>query len=252
MTDIREEVRARYAEAARKATAGVGCGCRDSGCCGSGCCTGGEAPSFGADLYDALDRADVPDAALLASLGCGNPTAVADLREGETVLDLGAGGGIDVLLSSRRVGPAGKVFGLDMTDDMLALARRNIEEAGAENIQLLRGYIEDIPLPAATVDVIISNCVINLSADKPAVFGEMHRVLRDGGRIGITDVVARDELSSAERAQRGSYVGCVAGALSFAEYTSGLADAGFEEIRLVPTHEVADGMYSAIVTAFKP
>lgn len=247
MADVRDEVRARYAEAARAAIGGKACGCG-----GSECCSGGEGGAFGATLYDAAERGGLPDAAVLASLGCGNPTAVAELREGETVLDLGSGGGIDLLLSSKRVGPAGKVYGLDMTEDMLALARRNIEQAGAANIELLKGYIEDIPLPAGTADVIISNCVINLSADKPQVFREMYRVLKDGGRIGITDVVASDELSPAQRAERGSYVGCVAGALSFTEYEAGLGEAGFREVSVSPTHGVADGMHSAIVSALKP
>ncbi|MFQ5947283.1 MAG: methyltransferase domain-containing protein, partial [Acidimicrobiia bacterium] len=179
-------------------------------------------------------------------------TAVADLRPGEVVLDLGSGGGIDALLAARRVGPTGKVFGLDMTPKMLALARRNQEEAGVTNVEFLQGYIEDIPLPAHTVDVVISNCVINLSVDKPRVFAEMSRVLRPGGRIGVSDVVAADHLSTADRAERGSYVGCIAGALSFTEYTAGLEAAGFGEVSVVATHQVADGMYAAIVRATKP
>jgi SAM-dependent methyltransferase len=194
----------------------------------------------------------VPDAALLASLGCGNPTAVADLHEGETVLDLGAGAGIDVLLSAKRVGPTGKVYGLDMTEEMLALALANKREAGAENVEILRGYIEDIPLPAGTVDVVISNCVINLSTDKRTVFSEIFRVLRPGGRLGITDVVADDALTPEQRGERGSYVGCIAGALSFGEYEEGLRSAGFEDVSVIPTHPVADGMHSAIVRATKP
>jgi arsenite methyltransferase len=238
--ELRERVREHYAEAARN----VG----SNGCCGPA----ETAAMFGSDLYDALQRDELPEAAVLASLGCGNPTSVAELREGETVLDLGSGGGIDVLLSARRVGPGGKAYGLDMTEEMLALAMRNAREAGATNVQFLRGYIEDIPLPAATVDVVISNCVINLSTDKPRVFGEMFRVLKLGGRIGVTDVVASNELDAAQRAARGSYVGCVAGSLSFAEYERGLSEAGFVEVEITPTHEVATGIFNAIVRATKP
>jgi SAM-dependent methyltransferase len=245
--DLVERVRSRYAESAEAVRTGGGAGCCGPG---AGCSQDGEA--FGAELYAGLDRQEVPDAALLASLGCGNPTAVAELHEGETVLDLGAGGGIDVLLSAKRVGPTGKAYGLDMTEEMLALALANKREAGADNVEFLKGYIEDIPLPAETVDVVISNCVINLSTDKPAVFAEMFRVLRPGGRIGITDVVAEDALTPAHRAERGSYVGCIAGALSFGEYESGLRAAGFEDVSVTPTHPVADGMHSAIVKASKP
>jgi arsenite methyltransferase len=243
--DLRERVRSRYAGSVEAVRTGGA-----SGCCGpdAGCGQGG----FGAELYAGLDREQLPDAALLASLGCGNPTEVAELHEGETVLDLGAGGGIDVLLSAKRVGPMGKAYGLDMTEEMLALALANKREAGAENVEFLKGYIEDIPLPAGTVDVIISNCVINLSTDKPAVFSEMFRVLRPGGRIGITDVVAEDALTPGHRAERGSYVGCIAGALSFGEYEAGLRAAGFENVVVSPTHPVADGMHSAIVKATKP
>ena len=170
---------------------------------------------IGAGLYSALEQAELPDAAVLASLGCGNPTAVAELREGERVLDLGSGGGIDVLLSAKRVGPTGRAFGVDMTDEMLALAQRNAAEAGATNVEFLKGTIEALPLPADSIDVVISNCVVNLAADKPAVFREIARVLRPGGRIGITDIVAEDALTPEQRAERGSYVGCIAGALSF-------------------------------------
>jgi arsenite methyltransferase len=189
---------------------------------------------------------------VLASLGCGNPIAVAELAEGEVVLDLGSGGGIDVLLSARRVGPSGRVYGLDMTEEMLALALDNKRRAGVDNVEFLKGFIESIPLPAATVDVVISNCVINLSADKHAVFEEMHRVLRPGGRLGISDVVASSHLSPEQRAERGSYVGCVAGALSFDEYRRGLEGAGFAEIEITPTHDVAEGIFSAIVRATRP
>ena len=177
-------------------------------CCGE--------QGIGAELYSALERDELPDAAVLASLGCGNPTAVAELHEGERVLDLGSGGGIDVLLSAKRVGPTGRAIGLDMTDEMLALAQRNAAEAGATNVEFLKGHIEAIPLPADSIDVVISNCVINLAADKPAVFREIARVLRPGGRIGVSDIVADDALTAEQRAERGSYVGCIAGALSFA------------------------------------
>jgi len=249
--ELREQVRARYAEAAKAASAG-GCGCSDDGsCCGNAACDG-EAGSFGEALYDAEQRGSLPEAATLASLGCGNPTAVADLGEGETVLDLGSGGGIDVILSARRVGPTGTAYGLDMTDEMLALAQRNAREAGVGNVHFLKGMIEAIPLPADSVDVVISNCVINLSTDKPAVLAEIARVLKPGGRIGISDVVAEDRLSPEQRAERGSYVGCIAGALSDGEYEAGLEAAGFEQISVEFTHEVADGMHGAIVKAVKP
>ena len=246
--ELREEVRRRYAESARRVSQGTGgCGC------GSGsCCEGeNEAEMFGQALYDAEQRGELPEAAALVSLGCGNPTAVADLHEGETVLDLGSGGGIDVILSAKRVGPTGTAYGVDMTDEMLALAQRNAREADVQNVHFLKGVIERIPLPADSVDVVISNCVINLSTDKPAVLTEMARVLKPGGRIGISDVVAEDRLSSQERAERGSYVGCIAGALSKGEYEAGLAAAGFEQISVEFTHEVADGMHGAIVKATK-
>jgi arsenite methyltransferase len=255
---LREQVRARYAAAAAKLTGAQGdCGCGQPADCGchSGCCGGAataEEPGFGAELYAELDRDQLPDTALLASLGCGNPTAVAELHEGETVLDLGSGGGIDVLLSAKRVGPTGKAYGLDMTEEMLALARRNAAEAGAGNVEFLKGHIEAIPLPAETIDVVISNCVINLSTDKAAVFAETHRVLKAGGRIGITDVVAEDQLSAEARAERGAWVGCVAGALSRAEYVAGLAAAGFTDISVNFTHQVGDGLHSAIIKATRP
>lgn len=247
--ELREEVRRRYAESALRVTGeSSGCGCGSGSCCADG---ESDAAAFGEALYEDEQRGTLPDAAVLASLGCGNPTAVADLREGETVLDLGSGGGIDVILSSRRVGPTGTAYGLDMTDEMLALAQRNVAEAGAANVHLLKGQIEHIPLPAATVDVIISNCVINLSVDKPAVMTEMQRVLRPGGRIGISDVVAEDRLTAEERAERGSYVGCIAGALSKGEYEALLDEAGFEQVSVVFTHQVAEGMHGAIVKAVK-
>jgi arsenite methyltransferase len=255
---LREQVRARYAAAARQVASGQGgCGCgqpADCGC-GDGCCgtaAPAEEPGFGAALYAALDRDELPDSAVLASLGCGNPTAVAELHQGETVLDLGSGGGIDVLLSARRVGPTGKAYGLDMTEEMLALARANAAEAGATNVEFLKGQIEAIPLPAQTVEVVISNCVINLSVDKPAVLAETFRVLRPGGRIGITDVVAEDQLTLEDRAERGAWVGCIAGALTKTEYETELAAAGFTEVSVVFTHQVGNGLHSAIINATKP
>ncbi|MGZ4109800.1 MAG: arsenite methyltransferase [Actinomycetota bacterium] len=247
MSDLREEVRARYAAAARAVKEGMAADDWDADV---SCCEPQE--GLGVQLYDITERSGLPDEAVLASLGCGNPTAVAELREGEVVLDLGSGGGIDVLLSAKRVGPTGKAYGLDMTDEMLALARENARAAGATNVEFLKGYIEDVPLPADSVDVIISNCVINLSTDKPRVVAEMFRVLRPGGRLGISDVVAADELSPADRAERGSYVGCIAGALSFAEYTGELTDAGFVDVEVEPTHELTDKMSGAIVRARKP
>ncbi len=256
MTDVREEVRQRYAEAATAVAQGHddAAAFDASGCCGSdpaaSCC--GDTAVFGPKLYAALEDEQLPQEAVLASLGCGNPMAVADLAEGEVVLDLGSGGGIDVLLSAKRVGPTGKAYGLDMTDEMLALANKNKEQAGATNVEFLKGFIEDVPLPDESIDVVISNCVINLAADKSAVFREMHRVLRRGGRVGVTDVVAADELTEAQRAERGSYVGCIAGALTFSEYTEGLLKAGFTEVEISPTHDLAEGMFSAIVKARKP
>jgi arsenite methyltransferase len=242
---LREEVRRRYAESARAVTEGSGgCGC------GSGSCCADEA-KFGESLYDSEQRGQLPEAAALASLGCGNPTAVAELREGEVVLDLGSGGGIDVILSARRVGPTGLAYGLDMTDEMLVLAQRNAADAGVPNAIFLKGVIEQVPLPAESVDVVISNCVINLSVDKAAVLAEIARVLKPGGRIGISDVVAEDRLSPAERAERGSFVGCIAGALSRSEYEAGLEAAGFDDISVEFTHEVADGLHGAIVKASK-
>jgi arsenite methyltransferase len=245
--ELREEVRRRYAESARAVNEGSSCGC------GSGSCCDGESDTavFGEALYDTELRGELPAAAALASLGCGNPIVVADLHEGETVLDLGSGGGIDVILSAKRVGESGLAFGLDMTDEMLALARANAQEAEIRNAVFLKGVIEEIPLPAGSVDVVISNCVINLSTDKPAVLTEIARVLRPGGRIGISDVVAEDRLSAEQRAERGSYVGCIAGALSKGEYEAGLEAAGFDQVSVEFTHEVADGMHGAIVKAVK-
>jgi SAM-dependent methyltransferase len=246
MSELREEVRDAYAKVALNVLD------TGQGCCGPSvaCCDGDQ--SSGASSYDAATLAEVPGAAALASLGCGNPIAVAELREGETVLDLGSGGGIDVILSARRVGPTGKAYGLDMTDEMLELSRKNAAEGGITNVEFLRGYIEEVPLTAASVDVIISNCVVNLSVDKPRVFDEMFRVLRPGGRLGISDIVAEDSLTPEQRAERGNYVGCIAGALSFAEYERELTRVGFTQVEVQPTHAVADGMHSAIVRAVKP
>ena len=241
--EMREQVRERYA---RAATTGS--------CCGTEC--RGHDETLDADLtagtYSQADISALPAQAVEASLGCGNPTAVADLSEGETVLDLGSGGGIDVLLSARRVGETGFAYGLDMTDEMLDLAKKNAADAGVTNVEFLKGYIEAIPLPDSSVDVVISNCVINLSTDKPTVFDEISRVLRPGGRIGISDIVADDSLTVDERAQRGSWVGCIAGALSHSEYRDLLEAAGFSEIVLTTSHQATDGMDSVIIKAAKP
>jgi ubiquinone/menaquinone biosynthesis C-methylase UbiE len=260
--ELREQVRVRYAQAATAVRGGTSnTELNDQlqvvdDCCGTDSCCGGTTgtldDTFGAGLYDAAQQGDVPAEALAASLGCGNPTAVAALRAGERVLDLGSGGGIDVLLSARRVGDTGFAYGVDMTDEMLELARANAAKAGATNVEFLKGTIEDVPLPDASVDVVISNCVINLSVDKPRVLAEMYRVLTPGGRIGISDVVAEDHLTTEDRAERGSYVGCIAGALSRAEYVEGLAAAGFVDAEVEFTHEAAAGMHAAIVRATKP
>jgi SAM-dependent methyltransferase len=261
--DIRDHLRDRYAAAALSVVSGSAascCGPSDgprASCCGpsdalSAISDAGEGDIFGAALYTPGDTDGLPEEAVLASLGCGNPLAVAELREGERVLDLGSGGGIDVLLSARRVGPTGFAYGLDMTDEMLTLARVNAGKAGAENVEFVKGQIEDIPLPDGSIDVVISNCVINLSTDKAAVIGEMFRVLTPGGRLGISDVVAEDDLSPADRAELGSYVGCIAGALSRSEYLDGLTAAGFTDPEVVFTHEAAPGMHGAIVRAVKP
>jgi SAM-dependent methyltransferase len=252
--DVREQVRTRYATAALTVLQGqqASC-CTDTGSTAS-CCTDNAASAdwSGPTRYADADRTALPAGAVAASLGCGNPLAVADLHPGEIVLDLGSGGGIDVLLSARRVGPTGKAYGLDMTDEMLELARRNATAAGADNVEFLHGHMEDIPLPDGTVDVIVSNCVINLSVDKPAVFASMHRVLRPGGRIGISDVVAEDRLTLEQRAERGGWTGCIAGALSVSEYRAGLTEAGFSQITIEYTQQAADGMHSAIIRATKP
>ncbi|HEX6780636.1 MAG TPA: arsenite methyltransferase [Solirubrobacterales bacterium] len=232
--EIREAVRARYAAAAESVTAGTG-----SSCCGAG-------------LYAESERGELPDTATMASLGCGNPTAVAELGAGETVLDLGSGGGIDVLLSARRVGPTGKAYGLDMTDEMLALARENQRRAGVENVEWLRGEIEAIPLPAESVDVVISNCVINLSGDKPRVLAEAARVLKPGGRFAVSDVIADEEMDEATRADVAQWTGCIAGALTRREFERALLDAGLEDVEITETHRVHDRAGSAIVRARKP
>ena len=259
VTDLREEVRSRYAAAARavldrKAGVAESCcgGSAAETCCGAGPAAAEAVGGFSEHLYREGETDGLPDEAVLASLGCGNPLAVAELHEGERVLDLGSGGGIDVLLSARRVGASGFVYGVDMTDEMLALARANATKAGAGNVEFLKGDIEDLPLPDASVDVVISNCVINLSTDKPAVLAEMFRVLVPGGRIGVTDVVAEDDMSAADRAAAGSYVACIAGALSRAEYLDGLAAVGFADASVTFTSEAAPGMHSAIIRAVKP
>ena len=258
ITGLREEVRARYAEAARavlEPEAGAASCCGSSAadsCCGAALAALDSADCFGGHLYRDGETDGLPEEAVLASLGCGNPLAVADLHEGERVLDLGSGGGIDVLLSARRVGPSGFVYGVDMTEEMLTLARANAARAGAENVEFVKGEIEALPLPDQTVDVVISNCVINLSTDKPAVLAEMFRVLVPGGRIGITDVVAEDHLSAADRTAAGSYVGCIAGALSRTEYLAGLAAAGFADASVTFTHEAAPDMHSAIIRPSSP
>ena len=245
--DIRDQVRERYAAAAREAAAGEACGCGEGGCCGESAVA-----AFGSARYGEVERCELPEAAVLASLGCGNPTAAADLARGEVVLDLGSGGGIDVLLSARRVGATGKAYGLDMTEEMLALARRNAREAGAANVEFLKGHIEEIPLPAETIDVVISNRVVNLSPDKTAVLRAVFRVLVPGRRVGISDVVADDGLSPGERAERGGWSGCIAGALARGEYERLLAETGFTDVAVAFTHRVEDGMHGAIVRGTKP
>ena len=253
--EIRDAVRERYAGAARHVSAG-----QESGGCATAleadCCAattlGDQGEAFGAGLYAPADGEALPDTATLASLGCGNPTAVAELHEGETVLDLGSGGGIDVLLSARRVGPTGKAYGLDMTDEMLTLARENQRKAGAENVEWLRGHIEQVPLPAESVDVVISNCVINLSADKPQVLREAARVLRPGGRFAVSDVIADEDMDEATRADMQAFTGCIAGALTRPQFERALADAGLVDIEINKTHRVHEHAASAIVRARKP
>jgi arsenite methyltransferase len=237
--DVREAVRARYAAAARRGPASCGCG------------PDGD-DVFGSALYDGAETEGASEAAVGASLGCGVPTAVADLHEGETVLDLGSGAGADVLISARRVGASGKAIGLDMTDEMLALARANAAEAGAGNVEFVKGYIEDIPLPDDSVDVVISNCVINLAGDKRRVLAEAARVLRPGGRFAVSDVIADDDMDEATRADMAAYTGCIAGALTDAEFRSALTAAGLTDIEIRETHRVHDRAASAIVRARKP
>jgi len=243
--DVRELVKEKYGEAALRVLNGQGGACCGSSadaeavCCGETkteetCCTNTNDP-ITSDLYSETEASEIPETAILASLGCGNPTALAELKEGEIVLDLGSGGGIDVLLSARRVGPTGFAFGLDMTDEMLKLAEKNRAEAGAENVKFFKGHIEDIPLPDDSVDVIISNCVINLSADKGQVLREAFRVLKPGGRFAVSDVVVDGKLPDAVRKDMELYVGCVAGALEQSEYLSKLRDAGFVQERIEPT-----------------
>ena len=229
-TEVRQAVQAKYGEAARRVAAG-----QQSVCCGASACCGTEIDPITKDLYHESQKSLLPDGAVKASLGCGNPTALAELKPGETVLDLGSGGGIDVLLSARRVGPTGKAYGLDMTDDMLALARENQKKAGVENVEFLKGEIENIPLPDCSVDVIISNCVINLSADKDRVLHEAFRVLKPGGRFAVSDVVVRGDVPDDIRKNMLLWVGCIAGALRDDDYTAKLANAGFESIDIEPT-----------------
>ncbi len=248
--NVREAVRERYAAAART----VGEEAHRASCCGAEAAviTDDQADVFGSGLYESAERDELPDTAVLASLGCGNPTAVAELHEGDAVLDLGSGGGIDVLLAARRVGPTGRAYGLDMTDEMLDLARANQATAGVTNVEWLRGHIEAIPLPAATVDVVISNCVINLSADKPQVIAEAARVLRPGGRFAVSDVIADPDMDAATRADMAVYTGCIAGALTRAEFEAALADAGLVDVEITETHRVHTHAASAIVRARKP
>ena len=229
-SDVKEIVKEKYGEAARRVKAET----TGSACAAVSCCSTAIDPITG-NLYDDAQKSTLPEAAVKASLGCGNPTALAELKAGETVLDLGSGGGIDVLLSARRVGPTGKAYGLDMTDDMLALARENQKKAGVENVEFLKGEIENVPLPDNSVDVIISNCVINLSADKDKVLREAFRVLKPGGRFAVSDVVVRGEVPEQVRQSVLLWVGCIAGALQDDDYKSKLASAGFEAIEIEPT-----------------
>ena len=247
-SDAREQVRERYAAAATQVTSSD----PGAGCCAPSETFDGGSEVFGAALYALGDREQLPDTATLASLGCGNPTAVAELHEGETVLDLGSGGGIDVLLSAKRVGSTGKAHGLDMTDEMLALARANADKAGVDNVEFHKGFIEAIPLPDDSIDVVISNCVLNLSADKPLVLREVARVLRPGGRFAISDVVADEDMDDATRADMQSYTGCIAGALTQRDFEQALAQAGLVDVEIRETHRVHEHAISAIVRARKP
>jgi SAM-dependent methyltransferase len=228
--ELKQVIKEKYGEAARRvATGGT------NGCCGASSALGSRCDPITSNLYDSSEAGQIPDEALKASLGCGNPTALAQLNAGDTVLDLGSGGGVDVLLSARRVGPTGKVYGLDMTDDMLALARENQHNAGVENAEFLKGEIENIPLPDNSVDVIISNCVINLSGDKDRVLREAFRVLKPGGRFAVSDVVVRGDVPAEIRRDMELWVGCIAGAMKDSEYSDTLAKAGFEQIEIEPT-----------------
>jgi arsenite methyltransferase len=255
--EIRETVRERYAVAARAAAEGHGCGCgtgAETTCCGSDVTLTDEhgAEVFGEPVYTGADTAGATDAAIAASLGCGVPTAVADLHEGETVLDLGSGAGADVLISARRVAPTGRAIGLDMTDEMLELARRNAAAAGVDNVEFVKGYIEEIPLKDDSVDVVISNCVINLSADKRKVLREAARVLRPGGRLAVSDVVADENMDAATRGDMQEWTGCIAGALTQVEFEQALAEAGFVDVEIRETHRVHVRAGSAIIRARRP
>lgn len=245
MAEARERVRARYAEAAGQARSGAAPSCSPDG-------TAARTAGMCGDAYNPDQLGEVVAGAGAASLGCGNPLMVADLAEGETVLDLGSGAGLDVLLSARRVGPAGRAYGLDMTIEMLELARTHAAEAGASNVEFLHGYIEAIPLPDAAVDVVVSNCVINLSADKQAVFAEIARVLRPGGRVGVSDLVADDDADPGIRAAGAASVGAITGTLTFTDYRDGLTAAGLTDVTITPTYQVADATHSAIISATRP
>jgi ubiquinone/menaquinone biosynthesis C-methylase UbiE len=250
--DIREAVRKKYAAAAEAASTRPS---SEAACCGGGPPTRSPADGagvFGAALYDGLSSEDVPEAAINASLGCGVPTAVADLAEGETVLDLGSGAGADVLISAWRVGPTGRAIGLDMTDEMLELARANAARAGVDNAEFVKGYLEDMPLADATVDVVISNCVINLSGDKAQVIREAARVLRPGGRFAVSDVIADPDMDEATRADMAAWTGCIAGALTHAEFRETLTGAGFTDIEIHETHRVHEHAAAAIIRARLP
>jgi arsenite methyltransferase len=243
--DIRETVRDRYAKLARDAAAG------GDGCCAPAGCGADHTDLWGSGLYDEDSRKHVPDAAVSASLGCGVPTAVAELRDGETVLDLGSGAGADVLISARRVAPRGRAIGLDMTDEMLELARANAAEGGVDNVEFVKGYLEDMPLDDASVDVVISNCVINLSGDKPQVLREAARVLRPGGRFAVSDVIADPDMDDATKADMAAWTGCIAGALTEDEFRHELEASGFEQVEVQPTHRVHDHASAAIIRARK-
>ncbi len=241
--EVRETVRQKYAAAARAAAEGSGAGC---------CSPADETGAFGSSLYARDGESDIHDAAVSASLGCGVPTAVADLHEGEVVLDLGSGGGADVLISAKRVGPTGRAIGIDMTDEMLALARRNATDAGLENVEFIKGYLEELPLPDESIDVVISNCVINLSADKPRVIREAARVLRPGGRFAVSDVIADPTMDEATRADIAAFTGCIAGALTDQEFRDALHAAGLVDHEIRTTHRVHEHAAAAIIRARRP